>query len=79
MFKKLKIKYKKSSQNVHIIWMTWGKKFRWISFECSTPAWWLPKYEKFNKGTRFGWLVFAIGTGVVTREQMDALNMMQIQ
>lgn len=74
MFNKLKIKYIHSSQNVNMIWMTWGSKFRWISFECNLPIWWIPKFQRFDKGIRFGWLAFAFGTGVVSKEQMDSLN-----
>jgi hypothetical protein len=53
--------------------MKWGKKFRWISFECSKPVWWKPQKQKYSYGTRIGWLLFSIGTGVVTKEQMDTM------
>lgn len=59
---------------VPFLWMKWGKKFRWISLECDTPVWWKPVREKYIYGQRVGWLVFAIWTGVVTKEMMDRIN-----
>jgi hypothetical protein len=80
MFKKMKVKYIKTSQNVHIYWQQIDENlYRWRSFECNLPVWWKPKFEKFSAGIRFGWLVFAFGIGVVTKEQMDALEKHKVE
>lgn len=59
------------------IWY-WTKRknnqHRWINIDCSTPIWWCPRFEKTIYGKRFGWLFFAIGTGLVTEEIMSTVK-----
>ena len=54
-------------------WFKRKYKYRWICLECSLPIWWIPRFETYSYGHRLGWLIFAIGTGMVTKEQLEAI------
>lgn len=58
---------------VPFIWIKWGKKYRWMSFEFGGPVWWKPIKDHYSFGSRRGWLWFAFGTGVVKKETMETI------
>lgn len=68
------MKYIKASNGMNFMWMKWFKKYRWAYWECSKPVWLKPHFEKYIFGWRMGWLLFAIGTGVVNKEQMEIVK-----
>jgi hypothetical protein len=59
---------------MHFIWCKWfDGRYRWVYWECQPPVWWKPRIEKYKFGTRFGWLIFSIGTGIVTKQMMEVM------
>lgn len=71
------MRFIKTKIGTRVAWMRWGEKHRWISLDASFPVWWKPRLEKYSFGRRVGWLIFAIGTGVVTKEIMDNMVLKQ--
>ncbi|SNX54202.1 hypothetical protein [Thermoanaerobacterium sp. RBIITD] len=59
----LPIHYYNISQNRYI----------WFTFESSLPIWWVPRLERYSYGIRVGFLIFAVGFGIVNESVIDFL------